>query len=1784
MVDIKREASDKIKGITLQKLRALKLAFDTIAVNPNAQLHIAIEYAGDVYLYSENRNFIEENKNYKSRNFSFTSSQVLNTLVYFLDYWLKETIAQSKNVFFSFYSTNEIAKENHTERIQTLGITLPDCPILSILTKGGALDENLMETCRLLILDEYKKQYKGKNNHYCELDQWTNIEWQDFFNQIVWNFGMPDHVVIKKELTQAIRDYGRRNQIIIDGKEEFVRAWLRERLEDDQYESDRTQRFLNNIEIQNIFYKIRNNQIPETIYSFIDEDYSELRSKTLDFTEAFLQSKYNSLLPGTKSPFYLNRIVKKHSNEIRINPKHLSNYNVDQAVPVDIIKGEIGSLIIPTKPNFLFGEIGSGKSSLISQFVIHQVREMERTFIFIPVIYLKGKITLSFEPFLTEITRFVNQNIVVGQNCFDFQMLIRSQQQATLVIDGLDELGIVDIKLILNHLQLIARNYENITVIVTGRPLELQQLVNFNDWNCLTTLELTENEIYQLLKNEALQNGIPNEDEAEIDTQRRLNFLYARKQLFSIAKTPLIVCLIREYLNESLEEESLGTLMYKIICKRLDWDTSDAKSSYSQFFAQFPSTYQREKLVGAIASEIASTGKQHIHGSRLFDLIDKQVGEMPNRNVVVAEAIQFYKNIFLQESDSFYSFISQPLFEIAYGIDLALRMQQPGFHIEIVTTNWRSISFATAICRRKGALEIISTFLRSALEDLLVFEANTPYAASIVSESKDSQVANHYFELISTLKFRPLMIWSEEGLLGSRESYSPYVIADTINLAGETGFNWFFEEYLKPSHPAHHSDESLIAHILKNYLTIRLFQLTVKERELFSGIIPFHIAAKTGWCGEIFSILAIVLPEAFTLSQRYRLVAESVNDRLLYQISRKIIDDGIKSGNLNLILDGLEVETARDHSYSTTSVLLWLELSSGPLNKSVLQLALKLSAIGDKLVFEALEKRIGSKGLKAYLTLIALCLNKGANYAALLLYDKYNITDFYIIARPLLAHSDRSDYSTPQIRKILNDILMTDQNRSLKYFIKFTPLMKNKGETSVLFLYYYLKLLLAAPELYLDHFLYIILHLPKHNVMVRYPEIREGFRKLLESYPPYRESLQRATENLDFRLRFNANNILLACFPEHSIKELENVIRAADKRQPDSQEWIRFCMKLHYSQKTLLQLDSLLQDLSKNSRYYALFILYHQKYSLSLSQKNELVEGLLGQGTHFDHDSSFMNGDGLNSLAQDSQLLPLLIQAFHGNDPNQKINAAHQIYYHQLKNTSSQEKAEIYLLECQDNNWALFNFQQFEMAPFDNPDFLAAFTSVSETMKAENGDYPILYQCYQLVLSPTEELGITILKKLIFRGISMATSEFDLVYRWFKTICKRYPHIAEPIGNAAWKLISVPAINERKDYNPMVYHLAIFASEFSTLAKYELAEILNTYGSQDDVICSLLYRIGDSSHSFIEERSFSSFHNFFAINNTQLFQPIDQKGIENLLVDSSDIPKVFLEGILSCLLYQTGIPDNFDFKTNKTAILFNSIINFCKDETVDFNTLILAADRIGWPFYSNPENAELREAVNLVKEIMLEKQGSYESYVEMLITRIKDQEEERFNEIYEYFKELFKLDVIFPVTLFEILFNVIKSKSYILKNGLLYQVLDYISGKVEEKDLAYLSKLAADHIKSLLSQYEKDFHQNGQVIMLWMFGLICLYIDQKIEPHSRDAYLIGLKAIFISDGGNQHLNSQNQTFRFDGRELLNHSLAIYEKINPEVLYEVMEFGSSNGTPEIKSICKVLRVFSGKNVT
>jgi hypothetical protein len=1049
----------------------------------------------------------------------------------------------------------------------------------------------------------------------------------------------------------------------------------------------------------------------------------------------------------------------------------------------------------------------------------------------------------------------------------------------------------------------------------------------------------------------------------------------------------------------------------------------------------------------------------------------------------------------------------------------------------------------------------------------------------LVSESKDPEIAAYYIDKASRLKFRPLNVWAEEGSMNSPDSFSPYVIADTISLAGKKGFDWFFNDYMNPKNPCHHHDESIIKHVFKNYLTIKSFQLEPHEIAAIKSIIPYHIAAETGFCGEIFSVLVQVTPEIFEEDKLYRLATEALNDHLLYKNTRQLIQEGIDAGKLPLIMDGLEIVCGIDHHSKNAAAKLWLEITDGPINIAVLNAAIMGAANGDNHLYQALISRIGLAPFEAMLRFMALNLLPSGDYAALLLFERFGVTEFYIVGRPILVLSEWNHFNEPKRRKILDRLLVIDTETAVKHVLTHTPFKKHTEAVPEIYLYYFIQLISTTEEIYKSQFLYCIRYLPEYSVLSRHSEIREKMKELLESHPQYREFLRQGMDNLDYRLRFNCSSILLACFPENSTKELENTIRSANKRLTDAQEWIRFCMKLNYSPETLLFIKNLLPELLKTSRYYALFILYQQSIKLLEEQTGELLEGLLGDGQHFDHDSSFMGTDGLKAIGKDENFIDYFITSLDSSDNEFRYRAAAMLYYYHMDKLSKPQQAKVYLMEAQKNTRLLVEFDFLQDDYFGNEEFVKALVKEAGIFASVNNKEALLFTYYK-AMGGDENFWLPFLKAFVFEG-RFEPYDLEWCYRWLKTIEKDKCALTEFAGKAAIELMSYPAVGERKDYNNTIYQLAIIGNEFGNLGKAELLDVLKTYGSKDDLTCSLLFRVQEIPERYKRRRSEPYYLNFFADNKTRQIKKYSKLDIEKILVDAPSLPPQFEEALVSEIIYPSFTLEELAAlaKQGNTSALLYSIIAFCRESTVDFKLLLNASDQLGWPFYRQPSNAYLRATLYLIKEMQINDPASRAKYVEILISRIRETENKFLNDVDEYFKELFNLEASFPVELINILFKHLIDQSHSLNSDLFYQILLYISTKVEEPDFDYLAGISRNYIKGILNQFEKDGRHSDNVSMLWMLGLISFYTEKKAENYSISAYLIGLEGIFLFQTDNNALNERNQNVSFKGKDLLVYSLPLYEKIPASLLKESVMYGIENGTPEIKSICRVLNGFT-----
>jgi hypothetical protein len=250
---INREAHDKSKGFRFQRLRAVSLMLDSMQETESPYIYCAIENIGDIHLHaSSNENtddYFEEDKDYDSSSaFSINSTQILKSIISFIDVWHKFELSPS--LYFGFCTTANVAKEKYTKTLKDLGVTLPSIPILNILSNKEFIDFAYIQEIKKIIITAYKKEYSSHNsNGYFEfLTNWSNSTWQEFLNRITWFFGTDDENEIEAALVEKLKLCSFYTDLI-RGKENLVISLLVDKFDKKQNQLDFADRFVHSSEI-----------------------------------------------------------------------------------------------------------------------------------------------------------------------------------------------------------------------------------------------------------------------------------------------------------------------------------------------------------------------------------------------------------------------------------------------------------------------------------------------------------------------------------------------------------------------------------------------------------------------------------------------------------------------------------------------------------------------------------------------------------------------------------------------------------------------------------------------------------------------------------------------------------------------------------------------------------------------------------------------------------------------------------------------------------------------------------------------------------------------------------------------------------------------------------------------------------------------------------------------------------------------------------------------------------------------------------------------------------------------------------------------------------------------------------------------------------------------------------------------------------------------------------------------------------------------------------------------
>jgi hypothetical protein len=292
---ISRVVGEQSKGERLQRLRAIQLIFDELEKSTNISVLVACEYIEDVFISSNDGNgdsneYLESDKSYESKCFSLNSDEVKNSLVSFLDAFLHH----GKHIRFGFYTNTGITNERTTELLKKHGLELPEQELMRLLIDKDY--KAVLPYLKCIILDDYKKQYVGKNEtgYFDVIEKYSDEMWIHFLEQIDWKFDQEDENELDIRLLAKVKSCSLYDTVTISGKEQYIIDALDKELEKRQVNKDPIHRMINTDTVRNKFLEIGNN-VAST--KPLDPCYEDWESLEKPFDGRNINSKIKDVSP-----------------------------------------------------------------------------------------------------------------------------------------------------------------------------------------------------------------------------------------------------------------------------------------------------------------------------------------------------------------------------------------------------------------------------------------------------------------------------------------------------------------------------------------------------------------------------------------------------------------------------------------------------------------------------------------------------------------------------------------------------------------------------------------------------------------------------------------------------------------------------------------------------------------------------------------------------------------------------------------------------------------------------------------------------------------------------------------------------------------------------------------------------------------------------------------------------------------------------------------------------------------------------------------------------------------------------------------------------------------------------------------------------------------------------------------------------------------------------------------------------------------------------------------------
>jgi hypothetical protein len=1087
----------------------------------------------------------------------------------------------------------------------------------------------------------------------------------------------------------------------------------------------------------------------------------------------------------------------------------------------------LGDAMRTTRRNLLLGDLGSGKSTLAATFAIEsQERNQNAIALLVPAKMLLPSMHAenlrwpNVKEFISSLSSFVNDQILPTTSGFDLLDLLNSGLEAAILIDGLDEVSLPVAREIVERLGQVVDHWSTVQVLATGRPIELAGL-DHSRWQLCVPYPIHDDDKHELFVEEAIADG--KEGDSAISTASlALSRLRSTPELYLMADTPLFCRLLFDGLQSGTEHETetLGDLLYQLLTKRLkEWAASDQKVSLTpQFDAEYPDAGSRLRLLSDLVGALDRDRpiREEEARSRLEALLptvanvskaqlaDQALRSFQSAGLVVLEGGRF--ELSLRSFD-----------DLCRGYAIASAAQtDPARLLSGNQGEWRSFAFAATVVRRMGWIEGVRPALCVCIKNILSKTKHVPAAAYIVAESQDHALAVCFIEKLAELGRRPLWFSYDDPVWPQ----AAQATAESLRLAPDQGFDWFFREYLDPQYPFVFAGSQLTEEVFNRWAALHIGKLTNKQQTDLTSMIYPHSSVDSQQASSLVPALALLLPKEFEAEKRIRYCIHLLESPLFRDAAEAVIREEIAKGDSDSVLH-LFPATISDWDGAQNATLLYLSLREGLPPTRIIR-----SVITQKRgrrperqhlhTVQKLKKRLGDELFQRYCCWYLFegdtALSAGA---AIQLFD-LGERRLALLASPLIQALHDGGY-LPQAEDILAELIASEGHEATRVLATYIGENRHDGLGGHSGWWRLLFRFIHDPNLRGPELLVHCMSGVGEFLLARYPEIRNSFRELVLSpqYERFRAALHDALNDAEPEIRHGAAMVLVTSDPEMEGQALETVVRFRSHRSHGAWfEWERYCLTLKFGTSVLSYLQSRLPFFSGPARVFALAILVQNGIELDDTQFREFIEGTL---------TTFYGSPIADSVAHSERIQKALLDITDTGKEETARKAAELLLGHAKEKLDEEHYARSRVLTLDGSEWRNLDFAVELERMRDYPEYAALVVQEAERQVQRGFKPALIEKIYQAQQNPS------LWEDMVWNAICTRSpgSRIGSQGQWILEFMLKVPDSRQAIGKAARKFLFDQRILHGFNTDESSSWLALLAHEGGELNAEELGAVVD---------------------------------------------------------------------------------------------------------------------------------------------------------------------------------------------------------------------------------------------------------------------------------------------------------------------------------------------------------------------